>query len=797
MIPILYRGNEKQFQTNGLGRLADCVSCTATEERNGIYEVTFTVPVTSTMYPLIEIGCIVCVIHDDKKDLQPFDIYAKSAELDGLVTFYARHISYRLRNIILKPFTAQSCAAALDQMATQTYNPNPFTFWTDKAVSASWANRVPNSCRAMLMGHQGSILDVYGKGEYEFDKWTVRLYTNRGNDNGMSIRYGVNLTEMDQEFSLSDSYSAVAPYWQSPEGDVVVMLPEGYIVSGEVPIKRSPWTTASGEVITTASGEPIEFNVPQIVPVPMDLSADFEEQPTEDQLRDRARQLLENSEAWLPDENITISFVDLAHTADYAEVSALQRVSLCDRINVYCGPLGITAKAQVVRVVYNVIEECYDETELGKPRATYADTIMAEVSGAISTADKAARGFTAQAVESATAQITGATDSHVRFMYGADGSLQEILIMDTESVTTAVKVWRWNSGGLGFSSNGYGGPYTTAITQDGQIVADFITAGQMMANIIKGGTLTLGGLNDANGLLQVLDAAGNVIGTWNNAGLTMDKGRISLKINAGAGYVTIGSGKNAIYYYYKDSNDYEYRQQMYNDTLYLGNTTMSNYTYFRNNDINMWRNTDTTDAVIGTDIAINMNNEISGKRLWIQSKYGIQLKEKSGSAWLSKTTLGYTGIYTSGNVTVGGNLSVAGTKPRLVTTDQYSKRYLYCYETPTPMFGDIGEGVIGADGRCFIALDAVFAQTVTTQQYQVFLQRYGEGDCFVAERRGGYFVVQGTPGLAFGWEVKAKQKDFDQLRLERADEPFTVPEQRYGAEAAQYITELKNRRVSA
>ena len=80
---------------------------------------------------------------------------------------------------------------------------------------------------------------------------------------------------------------------------------------------------------------------------------------------------------------------------------------------------------------------------------------------------------------------------------------------------------------------------------------------------------------------------------------------------------------------------------------------------------------------------------------------------------------------------------------------------------------------------------------------QVFLQRYGEGDCFVAERRGGYFVVQGTPGLAFGWEVKAKQKDFDQLRLERADEPFTVPEQRYGAEAAQYITELKNGRVSA
>ncbi|MBQ3268892.1 MAG: hypothetical protein IJH09_03130 [Clostridia bacterium] len=331
------------------------------------------------------------------------------------------------------------------------------------------------------------------------------------------------------------------------------------------------------------------------------------------------------------------------------------------------------------------------------------------------------------------------------------------------------------------------------LTGNGAAQGIYIVDGQLYVNMsyARSGTLVLGGLNDANGLLQVLDAAGNVIGTWNNAGLTMDKGRIALKINNGAGTVTIGSGNNAIYYNYTDSGGYNYRQQMYNDTLYLGNRTMSNYTYFRNNDINMWRNTDTTDAVIGTDIAINMNNEISGKRLWIQSKYGIQLMEKSGSAWITKTTLRYTGISTS------GSLSVTGTKSRRVATDQYSDRLLYCLETPSPMFADMGEGVIGADGRCFIALDAVFAQTVTTQQYQVFLQRYGEGDCFVAERRGGYFVVQGTPGLAFGWEVKAKQKDFDQLRLERADEPFAVPEQKYGMEAVQYITELKNGRVSA
>ncbi len=93
--------------------------------------------------------------------------------------------------------------------------------------------------------------------------------------------------------------------------------------------------------------------------------------------------------------------------------------------------------------------------------------------------------------------------------------------------------------------------------------------------------------------------------------------------------------------------------------------------------------------------------------------------------------------------------------------------------------------------------DAVFAQTVVTQQYQVFLQRYGEGECWVRERKGAYFIVQGTPGLAFGWEIKAKQRDYDQLRLERADEPFTVPEQSYGADAAQYIEDIRKERISA
>lgn len=522
MKPILFSADDTEFTSNGLGRLADCVSCVVTEERNGIYECEFKYPVTGPMYSAIHEGGVIGVIHDDHHDVQPFDIYARSAPIDGLVTFYAHHISYRLRNVILKPFTATSCADALAQFETQTYNPNPFTFWTDKAVNGRYVNDVPAAVRGRLAGQAGSILDVYGKGEYQYDKWAVRLYTNRGADNGVAIRYGVNLTDITQEVDQSEIYSAVAPYWKDEESGRVVTLPEGYVVSENVPVQLYPWTTDTGDVMTNEDGEILEFAVPQIIPVPLDLSDRFDEQPTVEQLRQAAKNHLASSTAYLPSENLTVSFVDLAHTEEYAGVAALQRVSLCDRVSVYCGPIGVEAASmQVIRVVYNVLAERYDEIELGSPRRSYADTIMAEVEDI--TSRYIDQDALERAVDSATDQITGAKDSHVRFMYDADGGLQEILIMDTDDIATAQNVWRWNSGGFGHSSNGYGGPYTTAITQDGAIVADFITTGELTATLIKAGVLRPKNGNQSN--------------FWN-----MDTGEFSLKSNGATDGITYIDG---------------------------------------------------------------------------------------------------------------------------------------------------------------------------------------------------------------------------------------------------------------
>lgn len=601
MIPILYSGDEIAFTSNGLGRLADCVECAVTEERNGQYECEFVLPVTSSMYPIIAEGMIVGVTHDDRGDVQPFDIYARTAPLDGLVTFYARHISYRLRNIILRPYTAGSCAEALAAMPANSYNPNPFTFWTSKATVGQWAVTVPSACKAVLMGQQGSILDVYGTGEYEWDKWAVKLHTRRGADNGVSIRYGYNLSEFTRNIDDGDSYTAVAPFWKATEGDEVVTLPEGIVTvsreqkrlypwtteTGEVitneigepiefqvseiaPVRQKtyPWTTESGEEITTEDGEPIEFQVAEIIPVPMDLSQDFETKPTPDQLRQRAIQRLNSSEAWLPSDNIKVSFVDLAHTEDYKDVAALQRVSLCDYVSVYCGPLGVSAVSmKVIRTVWNVLEERYNEVEIGSPRPTYADTIMAQVDSAIDelAASVVSVDVLQSAVANATAQITGANGGHIRDIYNANGDRMEQVIIDTMDIATATKVWRWNLGGLGYSRNGYDGPYTTAITQDGHIVADFVDTGTLNANIIgahtiavdkltgsitnngwelnlAAGTFTIGNISANNinaGTLSVDRIGANSIGFAKLTG-TIDGGD-NWSINLATGTMTIGN----------------------------------------------------------------------------------------------------------------------------------------------------------------------------------------------------------------------------------------------------------------
>ena len=142
------------------------------------------------------------------------------------------------------------------------------------------------------------------------------------------------------------------------------------------------------------------------------------------------------------------------------------------------------------------------------------------------------------------------------------------------------------------------------------------------------------------------------------------------------------------------------------------------------------------------------------------------------------------------------SLTVEGTKSRMVSTEDYGKKLLYCYETPSPLFGDVGEGGIAEDGKCYIWLDSVFAQTINSDGYQVFLQKYGQGECYVTERKSNYFVVEGDSGLAFGWEIKARQSDFDMRRLETYDD-WEIENTDYGKLSIEHLDSIRKEREVA
>lgn len=490
MIPILFDRAETAFDTNGLGRLADCLSCVVTEERNGMYECELVYPITGRHFGQIEIGSIIYATHDDTKQPQPFDIYKRSAVIDGTVTFYARHIAYRLANVVLKPFEGTSCAHVMELLPQKAITPCPFTFWTNKAVSSVYKLDTPRSIWDILGGSEGSILDVYGKGTWEFDGWTARLYLNRGRETDVQIRYGKNLTELEHVLEGGDTYNAVVPFWKSEEDGTVITLPEWLVVS-EQGTGSEVLATETPEIIQSDAGEPIEVKAGAgVKAAPLDLSEKFEEPPTADQLREEAQRRLENGKPWELAENLTINFVPLWETEEYKDVAPLQRVGLCDTVSVLFPALGVEAKGiQIIKTVYNTLMDRYDSMELGQPKVSFASLIKQETVDTV-LKQVPSTSFMAAAIEKATALITGGTGGHVVMGTDANGKPNEILIMDTEDVNTAVNVLRINKNGIGFSSTGYNGPFKSAWTLDGSFVADFITAGVFNADLIKAGLLT-------------------------------------------------------------------------------------------------------------------------------------------------------------------------------------------------------------------------------------------------------------------------------------------------------------------
>lgn len=473
MKPILFPSTATEFKTQGLGALSDAISCYVTEERNGEYELEMEYPIDGIHFAEIAERCIILAIPSPYRSPQPFRIYRTTKPLNGVCTIYARHISYDLSKVPLNPFTAANAPAAMNGLSANAAIPSEFSFWTDKATAANFSVTVPSATRSVLGGQTGSILDVYG-GEYEWDGFTVRLYNQRGNDNGVVIRYGKNLTDLEQEKNIASVLTGIYPYWADADGNLVVCDPK---------IINAPGT--------------YDFQAVE----PVDFSQDFDEQPTPAQLQARAESYVQANNIGVPTVSISVSFVQLEQTEEYKDLALLEKCDLCDTVTVQFERLGVDAKAEIVKVVTDVLLERYDSVEIGDARTNIADTISDQQ-------QEIEQRPTTSAMQQAVGNATNWITNGKGYMVGvkdAEGNWIEICSLDQKGLEQAVNVWRWNNGGFGFSKNGYNGPYTVAITQDGSIVADFITTGTLdcallkVVNLVAQGVELTGNFRTTNG----------------------------------------------------------------------------------------------------------------------------------------------------------------------------------------------------------------------------------------------------------------------------------------------------------
>lgn len=357
MTPILYEHDTTTFNTMGIGSLTEASKCTVYESRNGNYELEMVYPIGGHLYDEIEPRRIIYAIPSPHRTPQPFRIFKVEKTLKNSVTVRALHVSYDLQGIPVGQVTATSPASALQGMIDNSLTENPFTVWTNKTGTAVFNITAPDSFKSYLVGRQGSILDVYGTGEYEFDHWNVKLYLHRGTDKGVRIQYGKNVTKLEQDIDISSMITGIVPYWKSEETD----------------------TTIIGSVVSAG-----EYTFSRVKAV--DFTAEFETQPTVEELEAKAVTYLAVSENTKPKVAITADFADMSRFS--TELSEqLEEMDLCDTVTVACEEFSLNTSAEIVSIETDVLLEKYNKLEIGSIKGTVAGTIASAVTNTESSSE--------------------------------------------------------------------------------------------------------------------------------------------------------------------------------------------------------------------------------------------------------------------------------------------------------------------------------------------------------------------------------------------------------------------------
>lgn len=458
---ILYDANCKDFNNNGIGILKDSLKCEVSEALNGELVLDMEYPITSKYIEfIINENIIKCDAGLEEDQL--FRIKHVKPNFDT-ITIYGEHISYDLADNFLEDVFPQNLngAACLDWILSHTLDSHNFNSFSDIQTVSSARYVRKNPIEAIVGDLENSFVNLWG-GELERNNYTIKMLNRRGNDKGYKIRYRKNLTGLDFTIDNSNIVTKIMP-----QGYNGLFLPEKYIDSpliNNYPHKKV---------------KVIEFS-----DVKVKENADEKEGfATAEEAYQELRRLcnLKYSEENIdkPTVNLKVDFVDLSQTTEYQDYTFLESVSMGDTIRVELDYTQV--EVRVIKTTYDALLHRYTKLELGEFKANYITDSQKDITNTIrKETDTIETSVLLQAKQNATEQLTAALGGYVY------KTQNELFIMDTDNPNTAKKVWRWNLNGLGYSKNGINGPYELAMTQDGRIVADFITAGQMDVARIKG-----------------------------------------------------------------------------------------------------------------------------------------------------------------------------------------------------------------------------------------------------------------------------------------------------------------------
>ena len=498
--PILYSPMETDFHHNGIGILSNCISCEVTEEANGLYELVMQYPMDGIhSSEIIERSLIKAKPNKDSKP-QLFRVYSITKPMNGILSVSAQHISYDLSGIPVSVFSAQSAPDALLGLSNNAVTNCPFRFRTDKKTIANFSAAVPGSIRSKLGGVAGSILDVYG-GEYEFDNFDVILHNRRGQNRGVSIRYGKNLKDMKQDINCSSVSTGVYPYWVNAETGAVVELPERIVYADGV----------------------YDFEKIKM----LDVSEVFMEKPTIEQIRNYTKSYIKNNNIGIPSVSLSVSFTQLEQSAEYKGKHLLDKVFLFDTVSVEFPALKVSASAKVVKIVYDVILDRVKKATLGNVRSNIADTLAKQTQQIQKTPTKEyVQNVSAATSSVATDWLTNGMGYKVERI-DESGNAYDTLYFGERGIDNAIRVLRIGKNGIESSRNGAHGQYYTLLSQDGVLRSE---DGSISVDLFHN-VVTINGKRGEYKTILSLNADG-IAGYGENSVGEMEK---VLTVNIGAG----------------------------------------------------------------------------------------------------------------------------------------------------------------------------------------------------------------------------------------------------------------------